>query len=265
VRGLTPPRQHPTAGDDAALWLRPVGDGRDAPVTLVCFPHAGGTAGYYLPVLRPLWPDADVLVVQYPGRGDRSAEPAEPNVVRLADRLAAVLDALPRRPTVFFGHSMGALIAFEVAVRLSQRGAGPRHLMVSGHAAPGREVVAERQDFEGHLLVEELRLLGGTDELVLRHPRLLEAFLPAIRNDLIAARTYRYEQAHTLDCPVTALIGDRDPRTDVHGARAWAGLTTGAFDLEVFAGGHFYLNEQRDAVLGALAARLMATLEPVVI
>jgi surfactin synthase thioesterase subunit len=258
VRGMTSSRQLTTADDDTALWLRPVGAGRDTPVTLVCFPHAGGTADYYLPILRPLWPDAGVLVVQYPGRGDRSAEPAEPNVVGLADRLVAVLGTLPRHPMVFFGHSMGALIAFEVAVRLSRRGAGPRHLVVSGHAAPDREPVTGRHEFDGRRLVEELRLLGGTDELVLRHPRLLEAFLPAIRNDLIAARTYRYGQAYTLDCPVTALIGDRDPRTDVHGARAWAALTTGAFDLEVFAGGHFYLNEQRDAVLGALTARLIA-------
>ncbi|KOX50641.1 thioesterase II family protein [Streptomyces sp. NRRL F-6492] len=242
------------------LWIRNFHPAPDAAVRLVCFPHAGGSASFYFPVSRALAPGADVFVAQYPGRQDRRTEPVVTDIGELADRIADDLAArADDRPIVLFGHSMGALVAFEVAHRLRARGAGPASLVVSGRRAPHlyRDDAVHRRSDDG--LVAELKDLSGTDAGLLGDDEILRMILPAIRGDYRAVETYRLADGTApLDCPVLALVGDSDPRVDVDEVRGWERHTTADFALAVLPGGHFYLVQEQAAVLAALRERIAA-------
>ncbi|WP_316520025.1 thioesterase II family protein [Kitasatospora brasiliensis] len=241
-------------------WLRRYHPAPAAAPRLVCFPHAGGSAGYFHPVSAAVSPHADVLCVQYPGRQDRRTEPGITSVAELADRLYEVLRPCADRPLTFFGHSMGAVLAFEVALRFAKDGLdAPAHLFVSGRRAP-----SVHRDERVHLLPDEgmlaeLVVLGGTGEQVLADQELRDMILPPLRSDYTAIETYRGEPGAVLDCPITALTGDADPRVAVDDVRVWESHTRGAFDLKVFPGGHFYLADQAPAVLGLIKAQLAGT------
>ncbi|MBL1097954.1 thioesterase II family protein [Streptomyces coffeae] len=248
--------------DASDLWLRRFHPTPNAPVRLVCFPHAGGSASFYFPVSAALENDCDVATLQYPGRQDRRTEPNLDDIGVLADRIAPVVAPLFDRPVVFFGHSMGAIIAFEVTRRLQGRRHTPAMLFASGRRAPSThrvEIVHQRDD-DG--IVAELKSMSGTDAQVLGDEELLRMVLPAIRSDYRAIETYGPVDA-TVDCPVTALVGDDDPKTTVREADAWRAHTTAAFNIQVFRGGHFYLSPRaaeviaviREALRGAVAAR----------
>jgi pyochelin biosynthetic protein PchC len=247
---------------DSPTWLRRFHPATPGAPRLVCFPHAGGAASYFHPLSAALAPAVDVLAVQYPGRQDRHAEPLVDDLFVLADRLADALAAEVAGPVAFFGHSMGASLAFEVARRL---GSGPLGLFVSARRAPSapRAVrIHERGDDE---LLADVGRLGGTDARVLAHPQLVRMVLPVLRNDYKAAETYRYRPGPDVGCPIFALVGDRDPKVTEAEARRWAAHTSGGFELASFAGGHFYLNDHYAAVSRLLDERLTRwTGEPLV-
>lgn len=226
-------------------------------VRLVCLPHAGGSASFYFPVSRALAPGVEVLAVQYPARQARRLEPGIDNIPDFADQIFAVLRGLDDKPVAFFGHSMGAVLAYEVALRMQRAGLpSPVRLFASGRRAPSRyrdERVHEGTDAE---VVAELRRLGGPNPAMLADPEMLEIILPAIRSDYTAIERYRHEPGRTLDCPVTALIGDDDPRVTIDEAKAWAEHTTGPYDLETFPGGHFYLVDHGARVIDLVRTRL---------
>ncbi|MGW9434104.1 thioesterase II family protein, partial [Streptomyces decoyicus] len=190
---------------------------------------------------------------QYPGRQDRRKEPAIDDIGLLADRIAEALEAWSDRPLTFFGHSMGALVAFEVARRLERNGDGPLRLFASGRRAPSayRDEQVHRRDDDG--IVAELRALSGTDSRVLDDEEMLRMVLPALRSDYKAVETYRSEPAAVVRCPVTVLVGDDDPKTSLDEARSWEAHTTGDFALRVFSGGHFYLADRPQEVMTVLS------------
>ncbi|MFJ2194040.1 thioesterase II family protein [Kitasatospora sp. NPDC087861] len=234
-------------GADRDLWIRRYHPADEARVRLLCLPHAGGSASFYFPVSRALSPRVEVLAAQYPGRQDRRLEPCIDNIPELADRLLPLLvGEWTDRPLALFGHSMGASLAFELAGLLEQRaGIVPVMLFASGRRAPSRfrpeDDVHHRGD---EALLRDVRRLAGTDSRVLGDDEVLRMVLPAIRSDYRAAELYRPERVHRVSCAVTALVGDDDPKAPVDDVRAWQEHTSGAFALEVFPGGHFYLTEQ---------------------
>ncbi|WP_069884271.1 thioesterase II family protein [Streptomyces luteocolor] len=237
----------PTGPDRArarAAWLRAFHDAREQARTLVCFPHAGGTAGHYFPLSAALAPDVHVLAVQYPGRQDRCAEPAFEDLSLLADEIAGLLAAArPPAAPVLFGHSMGALIAFETAARLEHRyGAAPAGLIVSGMQAPYHRKAPRLSGDGEEAALEALLTLGGTDPAVLAHPELRAMILPALRSDFRASAAYRPGSSPSLlSCPIAAWKG-RDDEVAESDVGAWSEYTISAFHTQDFDGGHFYLD-----------------------
>ncbi|MEU9205634.1 alpha/beta fold hydrolase [Streptomyces sp. NPDC048332] len=237
-------------------WTRRFHPAPDAERRLVCFPHAGGSASYFFPVSRAIAPYADVLAIQYPGRQDRRHEACAESIDALADALTAELLPWFDRPVTFFGHSMGAMLAFEVARRLERRGVALNGLCVSGRRAPSRSR-EERVHLGGdEALLAHIVRLSGTDSRVLGDPDLLHLVMPAIRADYKAVETYTYTDGPPLSCPVLVLTGDDDPQVTLDEARAWAEHTDGGYELKVFPGGHFYLNSLAADVTAAVRAHL---------
>ncbi|MET9774605.1 alpha/beta fold hydrolase [Streptomyces sp. NPDC006367] len=239
------------------IWLRSFHPAPGAAARLVCFPHAGGSASFYYPMARALSPGVDVLSVQYPGRQDRRSEPVVTDITVLAERIADRLaDTADGRPLALFGHSMGSLVAFEVADRLQAAGTPVSALIVSSRRAPHLYRADDIRNRSDEGVVAELRELSGTDSGLLDDEEILRMILPAVRGDYQAVETYLRTTPARLTCPVLALAGDSDPRVKTEDMNGWASHTTVGFDLRILPGGHFYLVQQQSAVLAAVRERL---------
>jgi surfactin synthase thioesterase subunit len=218
----------PDATADNGRWIRRYHPQPDAPVRLVCLPHAGGSASFFFPMSRALAGTVEVLAVQYPGRQDRLKEPPIATIPLLAD---AVYDALlpwTDRPFAFFGHSMGAILAFETARRLErEKGLVAAALFASGRRAPAtpRTETVHRRDDDG--LIDEIRRLSGTDNQLLADPEIMRMVLPAIRADYRAAETYRLDADVRVACPIAAATSSSIPTSSRHrpATRPTRGLT----------------------------------------
>lgn len=247
----------PQAAEQFEKWVRRSHPAPESAVRLLCLPHAGGSASFYFPMSKALAPAVEVLAVQYPGRQDRRHEPNIPSLPDLADRIFQAVRRLDDKPLALFGHSMGAVLAYEVALRMQDAGLpAPVRLFTSGRRAPSRERDEGVHTQSDERMVAELRKLSGTHAAMLDDPELLEMIMPAIRSDYRAVETYRYEPGRRLDCPITVITGDSDPRVSIDEAAAWEDHTTGPTDLHVLPGGHFYLVEQSAPVAELLAQRL---------
>ncbi|WP_341720556.1 alpha/beta fold hydrolase [Micromonospora sp. FIMYZ51] len=241
-------------------WLRTFGAPvpSESPVRLLCLPHAGGSASFYAPLAEALRGRMSVAALQYPGRQDRFGEPCPDSIQELADAAVAALGETVQRPFALFGHSMGGVVAYEMAARLQAAGQSPTALFVSGTAGP----LASR-DMGTHLLADEpfsneLVRLGATDRELLTG-EMRDVVLPMIRADYRAIETYRCTRPHTLACPLTALVGRDDPYVTRQEAARWRVHTTGGFTMRVFPGGHFYLQERFDRVAAAIGAEIGAS------
>jgi medium-chain acyl-[acyl-carrier-protein] hydrolase len=235
-----------------AVWFPNAGT--PAAPRLFCFPHAGGGAGQ--PLALSGWA---VVPVRLPGRESRLAEaPFErmgPLVAALADNIASYLD----RPFAFFGHSMGAVVAFELARELRRRLRPlPGMLIASGARAPQfRRSHVPPPAPAPQAFVEELRRLQGIPAEMLDDPALMRAILPALASDAAVYRNYIYVDAAPLPVPVRAYGGAEDPNVRREHLDGWAEQTTASFAVRVFAGGHFYLTTAREAFLEALERDLL--------
>ncbi|HET9172184.1 MAG TPA: alpha/beta fold hydrolase [Actinospica sp.] len=246
--------------DDEDLWLLRFHPCAEPAARLVCLPHAGGSASYYFPLSRTLSPEVEVLAVQYPGRQNRLREGYAASIDELVDGVHGALEPIARSsdvPLAFFGHSMGAVVAFELARRLP-----PLHLFVSGRRAPACLRDERQHTLDDAGLLRVLAENGGTHRSVLDNPELRALFLPTIRNDYRLTESYRYTPGPPLGCPITVLTGDADPAVTLDEATAWRGHTSADFDCRVYSGGHFYLEEHAQRIADLLRVRLVKPSSP---
>ncbi len=241
----------------ATRWLRRTRPVADPRVRLVCFPHAGGAASFFRDWPQLLAADIDVSAICYPGREDRYLEPFAADMAELAGTLAGALTPFLDRPTAFFGHSMGASVAHEVALRLEERhGFVLDRLLVSSRAAPSRLRSTGVSRAGDDVLLRDVRTLGGAVSGALDDPGLRELLLPVIRADYRLTDDYRPGTPRPLAAPVSAFLGDGDPHVSPQDMRAWAACTRAGFELTVLPGDHFYLVGSRPWLLGDLDALL---------
>src|ERR1044072_2672741 len=237
-------------------WILTRGVNPQARMNLVCFPYAGGG-----PQLFNNWqqsfPQLQVCMVQYPGRGSRIDEPAFTNCTALVDAFMPHLLPFVNKPFAFFGHSMGAIIAFEVARRLQQRGLKPARLFFSGRRAPQTpDHDRKTYDLPDAEFTAELRRLNGTPTQVLEHPELMQLMLQIIRADFTLTQTYTYQPGPPLNCPFSVFGGFQDVDVTRDLLEAWCELTTCDCALKMFDGDHFFIQTNTTAVLKTIAEQL---------
>jgi surfactin synthase thioesterase subunit len=250
-----------------APWILRTAPRPRARARLFCFPHAGGGASAFRTWPGGLPSDVEVCAIQLPGRESRIRERPLESLPAMVEALVSALARELDRPFAFFGHSMGAVLAAEVARALAARGEPlPGHLVVSArrpphlpgpeaplHVLPDPEFVAELG-----------RRYGGMPAEITQHADLMELLLPPLRADVRALEMHRPPARPPLSCPIAAFGGSDDRTVPREGLDAWRGETSAAFRVRVFQGGHFYLEPRRAEVLADLAATLapLATAAP---
>ncbi|MEU5163903.1 alpha/beta fold hydrolase [Streptomyces sp. NPDC020875] len=245
-------------------WIRRYRDGDGCTTALVCFPHAGGWASAYRGWPDGLPPEIAVLAVRYPGREDRLGDPFPAGLEALADDIADALAGPAPYRLVLFGHSMGASVAHEVALRLQERGRTPAALCVSGRRPPHR--LAGQRLFSGpdHRIIADIVRSDESRAVVFADPDMRDLVLPAVRADYRLVDDYRGGPRAPLDCPVYGYLGDSDPEVTPEQMDDWAELTNDGFRLTVLPGGHLYLRDEEAALLadiGAVVTRLTCRTE----
>lgn len=227
-------------------------------VRLFCFPHGGGDASTFRNWPRAIGGGIEIVAAALPGRERRIAEPLVLSIDRLADLLAGpVRDRAGDLPIVLFGHSMGALVAFELAHRLIEVGRPPALLVVSGAQPPQlRSSAPKVHGLPDDEFLSYVSTLEGTPAGVLDVPDLRELLLPVLRADFQACETYTLADRPRLDLPILVLGGDEDPRVPVNELFLWSELTSGQSDVVLFDGGHFFVLEQLDEVAEAVCGAI---------
>ncbi|HEY6138558.1 MAG TPA: alpha/beta fold hydrolase [Thermoanaerobaculia bacterium] len=242
-------------------WLRVLKSDPHARVRLFCFSYAGAGASAYRAWAAAPFERVELLAVQLPGRETRMREAPFTSVTPLVGTLARELAPfLHGKPFVFFGHSMGALLGYELTRELRrQEKPMPRALFVSGRRGP--DTAPEPDDRLRHLmndddLIAEVRDMNGTDDGVMQHSELLELLLPIFRADFAVCENWRHEREQPLQIPIHALGGADDPGVSRAHLEAWARQTGGKYTLDMFEGGHFYVHDAREQLLARVGTYL---------
>jgi surfactin synthase thioesterase subunit len=226
---------------------------------IYCFPHAGGSPRSFLDWQEDLLDDAEIVAICRPGREHRAAEPA-PTIGEYIDGAAAAISAAARtdhRPVYLFGHSLGALVAFEVARKLARDGETiPHHFVASGCAAPTLLPSARVKDIarlSGREFAEAVGFFGGLSAEVTADDEMRELLLPGVIADFRMAVGYRYIRGTLLDIPGTIVIGRDDPHVREEAAGPWADEFVEPVYRHWVSGGHFYFDDRPETIIEILA------------
>ncbi len=234
-------------------------NGRPAPaVRLFCFAYAGGGASIFRRWPAYFGPQVELWAIQMPGREERRRDPLCTDMAEAVRALHSGMPATDGVPVVFFGHSMGALIGFELARVLAAEGREPQLLVAAGHRAPQ---LPDPHPPISHLpdpaFVDALdEQYGGIPPAVRAHEELLALFLPQLRADVALYENYRFQPGPPLTCPMLVMGGLYDEATPRHALQGWRQHTQGSFELHLFPAGHFFVQEQEEQVLQVTAGAL---------
>jgi surfactin synthase thioesterase subunit len=223
---------------------------------LYCFCYGGGNANRYIPWQAQLNPEIEVCAIQLPGRGARMHEAPYQSMELLVEDIAAVILRDSQLPFAFFGHSLGGLLAFELARYFARNLLTlPRHLFASGCDSPQLRSPPKNMHLLPHdELINKLRDYNGTPPEILEHRELMELILPTIRADFALAEEYQYRPGLQLNVPITVMVGKQDPEVLPKYVDGWAKETTRTCDVRWFDGDHFFIVPQEQAVLECISA-----------
>lgn len=243
--------------DAGAKWFLGGAPPRHADTVLYCLPNAGGGGTHYLSWRRLLPETLWTQPVQLPGRESRLAEDPRFDVADVAQAVAEHLD----RPYLLYGHSMGGVLAWEVAAELVRRGAPPPERLYVGaspapHTDPGWARRWARQSEEA--LLDEVVALGGIPPQVLEHPGLGRRITKVLGSDVAWLASRQAAPRDPLPVPILALAGDQDPLVRPEDMARWAECTSQRFELHTIAGGHLFHTERADAVTSSILQTIAA-------
>jgi len=234
-----------------------------AEIRLIFFPCAGGGPSAFSAWLNVLPNDIEACFAHYPGRGSRYNEPALRNLASLVDHLSESIQPLTDKPFAFFGHSMGALVAFELAQHLRQRDLPqPSVLFVAACGAPQtpdpHPPIHILSDSE---FLKNLQEFNGTPVELTRKPEMMEFLAPMLRADFEAVENYRFNSgAPPLDLPIVAFGGLGDPRVSTERLAGWALQTNLRFETQYFPGDHFFLHSVKGSILRVITKEIRSSL-----
>ena len=224
-----------------------------------CFPYAGGSSQVYSKwIVHKQFP-FEIVPIEIPGRGRLYDVTPRADIHSLIEFLADHLIRQLVDSYSFFGHSMGAILAFELIRYFEQHNIRtPKHLFVSGAKAPNQfsQNKKQRRNLPVHLLKEELVNLGGTPKEVLDNEDLLSLFLPIIRADFSVCETYSYKTGKPINCPITVFGGDKDNEASPMALDSWAEFTKSSFAKFMFQGDHFYIHNNYEKMLNIMESRI---------
>ena len=242
----------------ASQWVVRTKSNSEARLRFFCFPYAGGTAFTFRKWSDFLPERVEICAVQLPGRSSRIHEPPFTRISALVPMMAQAIIGYEDIPMAFFGHSMGALIAFELARYLrKKRNVNLAHLFVSGRRAPQIPLnEPATHDLPEPEFVETLRTLNGTPNEVFENPELLELMIPVLRADFAVCETYDYAHEPPLDCPITAFGGLNDEVTREQ-LEAWRKQTAASFSLRMLPGDHFFIDSAQPLLFELMSRDLV--------
>lgn len=227
-----------------SLWFPKLGNSSNASCRLFCFPYAGGSSFIYNSWSKTIADNIEIIAIQLPGRANRMTEKPFTNVDPLIEILTEKILPLTSMPFAFFGHSMGAIISYELAVSLmKEANIEPVQLFVSGRSAPH---LAAREKITYNLpdaeFVKEIAKLNGTPKEILQNAELLELLFPLLRADFELVETYKFRNHAPLKCPISAFGGSDDEEVSIDDLKAWRRQTVSDFKLNILEGDHFFIN-----------------------
>jgi surfactin synthase thioesterase subunit len=243
----------------AGSWLKSFSKNHDKPgLTLVCFPFAGGGANIYRNWPSFLDNQIEVKAVALPGREARILEQNISNVDDVCDAIVNELVALHlHEPIAFFGHSMGSMLAYEVAARLQENyNWVPKMLIVSGRQAPHKKMGGTFHLSPDEVFINELKRLNGTPNSIFEDEEMRKIVLSILRADYTLLETYAIKTKVVLSAPIVTCCGDSDSEVMISEMQHWAELTSMGCTHHVFEGGHFYLSEKMKELIGIISAQL---------
>lgn len=248
----------PSRGGTASPWFSRFQERPQARVRLFCFPYAGAGASLFREWANELPPDIEVVAIQPPGREARFAEPPTTDIGLLAREVCDAIAPLLDRPFALFGHSLGAIVAWETALRLERHhDASPVALFVSSREAPGApQTYAPIYALDDDAFLKELGRLNGIPGEVLANRELCALLLPILRADMQIADTYTGSPGDRVRAPIIALSARDDAHVTLDAMEPWRERTTGDSRMMIVPGDHFYLHGQRALLLRVIATRL---------
>ncbi|AVP97142.1 putative thioesterase [Ahniella affigens] len=245
----------------ASPWLVPTRSNPSARLRLFCFAYAGGGASAFASLARSLPSSVEILSVQLPGREGRFHESPLTQLPEVMDGVARAVGDVLDKPYLLFGHSLGALIAFELTRHFAAQARPlPSALIVSGKRAP--QMPSRRRPFSrlpDEEFIQEIANYKGTPASVLENRELMELVLPRLRADARLFDDYEYRASGPLPCPIVAFGGTDDPHVNLDELAAWRELTT-TFSSRVFEGDHFFIHGNQHPVASALSEVIESTI-----
>ena len=235
---------------------------KNALIRIFCFPYAGGDSREYYSWNKYLPEEIDLCPIQLPGRGTRFHEPLRDDLNDIIEELSYELTPMINSRFVFFGHSMGSMIAYELAANLYNNfNVLPLHLFVSGARAPHiprrRKPIFNLPDDE---FISELEKYDGTPKEIIENNEVMELVLPILRNDFKLVETYKHVNKIKLNCPLTAIGGIDDNEVTHEDISAWNEYTHHQFSLHKLPGGHFFIKQSQKMLLQLLSKKLYDTI-----